>query len=114
VRPFPAGGGQWKISIQGGEQPRWRGDGKELFFLAANDKLTAVAVNGLAGAKPSFDAGRPQPLFDAHLAQVFNDTLLEYDVTADGTRFLLDTAGGNSVSPPQLNVVVNWSSGPKK
>ena len=114
VRPFPAGDGQWKISIQGGEQPRWRGDGKELFFLGANDQLMAVAVNGSVAAKPSFDVGQPQPLFEAHLAQVFNDTLFEYDVTADGTRFLLDSVAGNSASAPQLNVVINWSSVLKK
>ena len=114
VRPFPAGEGRQKISIQGGEQPRWRGDGKELFFLGADGNMMAVAVKSAPGAKPSFDAGTPRPLFEAHLAQVFNDTLFEYDVTADGERFLLDVAGGSSLSAPQLDIVVNWNSAPKK
>jgi Tol biopolymer transport system component len=69
VRPFPAGERQWPISIAGGEQPRCRGDGKELFFVGADGKMMAVAVKALAGAKPTFDLGTPQPLFDTHLAR---------------------------------------------
>ena len=57
VRPFPPGEGEWTISIAGGEQPRWRGDGKELFFEAADGKMMAVPVKAVAGAKPSFEAG---------------------------------------------------------
>ena len=58
VRPFPPGEGEWTISIAGGEQPRWSGDGKELFFEAADGKMMAVPVKAVAGAKPSFEAGR--------------------------------------------------------
>jgi Tol biopolymer transport system component len=114
VRPFPAGEGRRKISTQGGEQPRWRGDGNELFFLGADGNMMAVAVKSAPRAKPSFDTGTPRSLFAARLAQVFNDTLFEYDVTSDGERFLLDAAGGSSLSAPQLDIVVNWNSSPKK
>jgi hypothetical protein len=114
VRPFPAGEGQWKISTEGGEQPRWRGDGKELFFVGADGKMMAVAVKGIAGAQHSFEHGTPQPLFDAHLAQVPGDWWFEYDVTADGRRFLLNTMRGGPLSAPVLNVVVNWDAGLKK
>jgi hypothetical protein len=117
VRPFPTGEGQWKISIAGGEQPRWRGDGKELFFMAATEKMMAVPVKAMAGTKPSFEPGKPEPLFDAHFPETPTNSLFEYDVTADGKRFLLDTVGpigGGSVSVPLLNVVVNWDSGLKK
>ena len=114
VRPFPAGEGQWPISIAGGEQPRWRGDGKELFFVGADGKMMAVLVKGVAGTKPSFEVGSPKPLFDAHLAQVPNNQLFEYDVTADGKRFLLNTIAGGPPSAPVLNVVVNWDAELKK
>ena len=57
VRPFPQGEGEWTISISGGQAPRWRGDGKEMFFVAADGKMMAVPVKAMAGAKPSFEAG---------------------------------------------------------
>jgi Tol biopolymer transport system component len=115
VRPFPAGEGQVKISIAGGEQPRWRGDGKELFFLGADGKMMAAAVSPMAGARPSFEPGAPLPLFEAHLALSPGNGLFDYDVTPDGKHFLLDTvAGGGSASARVLNVVVNWDAGLKK
>jgi eukaryotic-like serine/threonine-protein kinase len=62
VRPFPPGEGEWTISLSGGEQPRWRGDGKELFFEAADGKMMAVPVKAATGTKPSFEAGAPLAL----------------------------------------------------
>jgi hypothetical protein len=112
VRPFPSGEGETKISIAGGEQPRWRGDGKELFFLRADGKMMAVVVNAMAGTKPSFEVGVPQPLFEAHLAYS-GGPIFEYDVTTDGKRFLLDTVGSSASAPP-LNLIVNWDSGLRK
>jgi len=55
VRSFPVGELQKNISFAGGEQPRWRGDGKELFFVSADKKMMAVAVKAVAEARPSFD-----------------------------------------------------------
>ena len=115
VRPFPPGEGEWTISLAGGEQPRWRGDGKELFFEAADGKMMAVPVKATAGPRPSFEAGAPVPLFDAHMASLQNAVLFEYDVTSDGKRFLIDTTGGASgAASPPLTVVVNWNTGLKK
>jgi Tol biopolymer transport system component len=114
VRPFPSAVGQWKISIAGGGQPRWRGDGKELFFVGGDGKMMAVAVKAVAGPKPIFEPEAPQPLFAAHLAQGANDAIFEYDVTADGKRFLLDTVGGGSASTLLLNVVLNWDAGRRR
>ena len=108
VQPFPAGEGRWKISIAGGEQPRWRGDGKELFFAGADGKIVAAAVKAKYGATRSFEAEAPQPLFDSHLAPSPANNASEYDVTADGMRFLVTTIAG-SASAPVLNVVANWS-----
>jgi serine/threonine protein kinase/Tol biopolymer transport system component len=113
VRPFPDGEGQTKISIAGGEQPRWRGDGKELFFVAADGKMMAVAVKATAGPRPSFEPGVPEVLFQTKLARPTNP-LFEYDVTADGKRFLLDTVAGGLMSAPPLTVEVNWDAGLKK
>jgi hypothetical protein len=114
VRPFPVGEGQWKISIAGGQEPRWRGDGKELFFAGSDGKMMGVAVKAVAGDRPSFEAEAPQPLFEAHLTQSGRDVVFEYDVTADGKRFLLDTVGSGSASTPVLTVVSNWDAGLKK
>jgi Tol biopolymer transport system component len=114
VRPFPSGEGKRRISIAGGEQPRWRADGKELFFVGTDGKVMAVAVKATAGTKSSFEPGVPEALFEAHLAPSYNGSLFEYDVTADGKRFLLDTVAGRSASAPLLNVIVNWDAGLKK
>ncbi|HEV2201501.1 MAG TPA: hypothetical protein VGR73_16905 [Bryobacteraceae bacterium] len=114
VRPFPPGDGEWTISIAGGEQPRWRGDGKELFFVAADGKMMAVPVKAVAGTKPSFEAGTPVALFDAHMAQASINNLIEYDVTADGKRFLITTASGAGAASPPLTVVTNWNAEVKK
>jgi Tol biopolymer transport system component len=112
VRPFPLGERQWRISLAGGEKPRWRGDGKELLFMAADAKMMAVAVKVAAGTKASFEPGVPQPLFEAHLAQLPSANTFEYDVTADGKRFLLNTVGATPM--PQLIVVSNWYAGLQK
>jgi serine/threonine protein kinase len=114
VRSFPSGEFQQPISVAGGEQPRWRRDGKEVFFVGGDGKMMAVPVKAVAGTKPSLEVGSPLPLFDTHLVQVNNNQWFEYDVTADGKRFLLDTAGVGSTSTPFLNVVVNWDAGLKK
>jgi Tol biopolymer transport system component len=114
VRPFPAGEDRWTISIAGGEQPRWRGDGKELFFVAADGKMMSVAVKATVEPKRSFGAGAPQSLFSAHLARPPTVPLFEYDITKDGKRFLLDTVGGGSGLATVLTVVSNWDAGLKK
>jgi hypothetical protein len=109
VRPFPDGEGPMKISIAGGEQPRWRGDGKELFFVGADGKMMAVAVKSTAGPRPSFEPGVPEVLFQAKLARAPTNPLFEYDVTTDGKRFLLD----NVASGLCMNTTANVSpSGP--
>jgi len=114
VQPFPSGEGKTKISTAGGEQPRWRGDGKELFFVNGDGKMMAVSMKVTAGTKPFIEPGTTQALFEVRLARAPTSPLFEYDVTADGKRFLLDTVGGDAASPPVLNVVVNWDADLKK
>jgi len=91
-------GGSVLVSHGGGAGPRWRGDGRELFYLAPNGKMMAVEV--IAGQE--FHAGTPTPLFQAPPGVVVGD------VTADGKRFLLVTPVGPSASVP-FTVVLNWS-----
>ncbi len=104
VRPFPPSDGEWTISLAGGEQPRWRGDGKELFFEAADGKMMAVPVRAVAGTRPFLDAGTPVALFDAHLSPSPANNEFEYDVTPDGKRFLITATGGSGAASPSLTV----------
>ena len=96
-------GGSVLVSRGGGTAPRWRGDGRELFYLAPNGKMMAVDVN----AGQLFDVGTPTPLFQTPPGTVVGD------VSADGKRFLLVTPVGPSASAP-FTVVLNWTTGLKK
>jgi len=110
VRPMSSGPGVWRISTAGGEHPLWRGDGKELFYIAGDGKMTSVSIRATSGAKPVLEAGAPTPLFDTRLRQGF---YLEYAVTPDGKKFLLNRMVAES-STPQLVVTQNWHAGLKK
>jgi hypothetical protein len=90
------------VSASGGGQPRWRRDGKELYYLAADGKL--MAVNITAGLK--IDCGPPQELFDTGLRM--NPAADQYAVTADGQRFLV--LKPQEVVPTPLTVVLNWDA----
>jgi len=96
-------GGSVLVSRGGGTAPRWRGDGRELFYLAPNGKMMAVDV--LTG--PEFQGGTPTPLFQTPPGAIVGD------VTADGKRFLLVTPVGPSASVP-FTVVLNWTVALKK
>jgi eukaryotic-like serine/threonine-protein kinase len=110
VRAFPGGEGKRKISTAGGGQPRWRADGREIFYVAGDGKMTAVSVKSVQGS--SFDPGLPEPLFDSHVGSPSTElTYFQYDVTADGERFLVVTTGLVASSSPPLTVVVNWKAG---
>jgi len=112
VRPFPAGAGRSKVSINGGAYPRWRGDGKELFYLAPEGKLMAAGVK--AGPHNEFESAAPQELFDAHLGYLrpveSTSTLYNYyGVTRDGQRFLVNAIATESAETP-LTLVLNWQN----
>jgi eukaryotic-like serine/threonine-protein kinase len=104
VTSFPEARGKWQISTGGGEQPRWRSDGKELFYLSADDKMMAVPVT--TGA--NLDAGAPVALFQATLRQpVLVYDRFVYDVSRDGQRFLINTPVKKADTKP-MSVFLNW------
>jgi serine/threonine protein kinase len=114
VQSFPASGGKWQVSTHGGSHPRWRGDGKELFYLDVHGKkLMAVTIKGDAY---TFEADSPVALFDVHVGRFHSGIfagMYQYDVTADGQRFLVNTLVEDSPAPP-ITVVLNWTAGLKR
>jgi Tol biopolymer transport system component len=100
VQAFPASGGKWQISTAGGSFPRWRRDGKELFYRTADQKLMAVAVQ----TDSTFQAGQPRALFETRTSEV---PVIPYAVSADGQRFLVNTAIEDTNTSP-ITVVLNW------
>jgi hypothetical protein len=92
VQSFPVGTGKFQISTgDGGREPRWRRDGKELFYIATDGKLMAVEVK----TAPRFEAGVPKALFDSRILGGGGPAaraLFRYDVAADGKRFLVAAA----------------------
>ena len=89
VQDFPAAIGTWPISTAGGDQPKWRRDGKELFYLALDGKLMAVPIKL---GTTTIDPGVPVPLFQTRIegAGGAADIFHQYDVSADGQRFLVN------------------------
>jgi Tol biopolymer transport system component len=87
VTTFPGGMGKWQVSRGGGTEPRWRGDGKEIFYLAPGGVITAVPVSIIG----TFSSGIPQALFQFHgRAPISSTDTFSYDVTKDGKRFLVN------------------------
>lgn len=110
VSPFPGGTGKWQISRDGGEEPRWRRDGKELFYLTPDGKIMAVAVS----TGTTFEAGVPVALFQTHRRQaISSQDVFSYDVAADGQRFLVETRIDEPKTSP-MSVLLNWSAEMKK
>jgi eukaryotic-like serine/threonine-protein kinase len=102
VQPFPGPGGKWQISTDGGTEPAWNPNGRELFYRIG-DSMMAVPIT----TQPSFSAGRPAKLFEgAYLTSTFPLTGTTYDVTRDGQRFVM--IKDQVTSSTQINVVVNW------
>ena len=107
VIPFPAADQKRQISTNGGAQPRWRQDGKELYYLSPDGKMMAVDIK----ADTRIESGIPRMLFDTELNVA--PTLDQYAVTADGQRFLLlKPAVVSSTSP--FTVILNWPALLKK
>jgi Tol biopolymer transport system component len=93
VQPFPGPGDRVQVSTTGGTQVRWRRDGRELFYMAFDGRLMAVAVRPMAN-RGMLELGTPVPLFLTHVpdgAVQGGGGRQQYDVSADGQRFLVNT-----------------------
>jgi eukaryotic-like serine/threonine-protein kinase len=104
VRPFPGPGGQWQVSTSGGIYPRWKPDGKELYYIGPDGSVMAVPI-AIKGA--TVEPGRPVSLFRTRMYGGSTDVSVgaEYDVARDG-RFLIDTIPGDASSP--ITLLQNW------
>ncbi len=114
VQNFPAKGDKIPISTGGGSQPKWRGDGRELFYYTPDRKLMAVEVNGEGS---EFKVGIAQPLFEIRVSGAGVDRGFPgsgyYTPARDGKRFLV---AGTPESPErqQIAVVLNWTADLKR
>jgi eukaryotic-like serine/threonine-protein kinase len=102
VQPMPPGTSKRPVSVNGGFWPRWRRDGKELFFLSLDWKMMAADVN------PSTSVvGIPHELFQTPIRYVSVRNSTAYDVSKDGQRFLIYSTGQRANTP--ITVVLNWT-----
>ncbi len=101
LQPFQRLGEKRRISVSGGSLPRWRADGRELYYLGADNQLMAVPVESGTSVK----LGAPETLFTAGTGP---STEVRYDVSPDGQRFLVKTAIPGTAATP--TVVLNWTA----
>jgi Tol biopolymer transport system component len=102
VTPFPGGGTPILVSLGGGKEPGWQGNGRRLFYRRG-EEMWAVAVDSTGG---SFEVGEPELLFRGDYSYGYIDWAFNYGVHPDGKTFLMVKDG----PPPRLRVVVNWFS----
>jgi eukaryotic-like serine/threonine-protein kinase len=105
VQPVPVSGSKWQVSIEGGTEPAWNRNGRELFFRNGN-RMFAVDVT----TQPIFSAGKPQVLFEGNFARSeFPLTGAAYDVSPDGQRFVMLEDTGQNTTSNVIDVVLNWT-----
>ena len=106
VRAFPGGEGPWQVSTGGGDQPRWRGDGRELFYVSLNGQLMSAGVS----AGGVFRAEAPRSLFAVRIPRPSMEAdRNSYEVTPDGQRILV-TQLVDDPAKAVITVVVNWAA----
>jgi eukaryotic-like serine/threonine-protein kinase len=102
VQSYPGPGGKWQVSTEGGTEPAWNRNGRELFYRSG-DKMMSVDVT----TQPSFSVGKSRMLFEGQYAPTpYPGT--NYDVSPDGQRFLMVKPGEQEAATTQINVVLNW------
>jgi hypothetical protein len=107
VTTFPGANGKWQVSHGGGREPRWRGDGKAIFYIGASQTLTEVAV----ATQATFSTIGARSLFPIRArAPISSTDVVTYDVTRDGKRFLVNQYVKPDQAPP-LNIVLH-ATGP--
>jgi Tol biopolymer transport system component len=108
VETLPTSDRKWPISTNGGYEPRWRADGREIYYLSEDRTLMAVAV--VAGAVPF---GVPRPLFQTDVHPGVNVLRTHYVPSRDGSRFLINTRS-RDLAPVSITVMLNWTAALKK
>jgi hypothetical protein len=103
VQAFPDGKERWPISTEGGSQPRWTPNGRELLYLRRDGMLMSVPVE----TAPTFVKGAPKSLFKTGLAGV-DSFRMDFVPSADGKRILLSTPVNDGGDRPAITVVLNW------
>jgi Tol biopolymer transport system component len=104
VQPYPGPGRKWQISAEGGNEPVWNRNGREIFYRSG-DRMMAVDIT----TQQSFSAGRPKMLFEGRY-QPTPVQRANYDVSPDGQRFLMvKPTAAQEAAPTQINVVLNWT-----
>jgi len=106
VVPFPGPGGKWQVSSGGGDFPRWRHDGKELFYLSLDSKMMAAEIKASGS---SFAIGAVRQLFET---RAYRSQVGAYDVTADGQRFIIAYEPGQPNEA--ITLVENWDADLRK
>jgi Tol biopolymer transport system component len=104
VETAPVSGGKWPVSTNGGYEPRWRADGRELYYLSEDRVLMAVPVS--SGANPF---GVPSPLFQTQVHPGVSMLRTHYVPSRDGRRFLIHARSGET-PPSVITVVLNWTA----
>jgi eukaryotic-like serine/threonine-protein kinase len=101
IQPFPSGAGRWQVSTAGGATPKWRKDGKELFFFSTDGQIMAVDVGQNSA---SLQLGTPHVLFKA---TTVSGPSGPYTVSADGKKFVMNTVLPQTLTEP-LTLITNW------
>jgi Tol biopolymer transport system component len=111
VQPFPDANGKWQVSTGGGVAPRWRADGKEIYFIAPDATMMAVPIT--ASGK-TFEAGTPISLFPTRIVGggTVNTNKPQYAVARDG-RFLINQPVKEDTTTP-ITLLMNWNPGARK
>jgi Tol biopolymer transport system component len=110
VTPFPNPGDKIRVSTASGGWPRWRQDGREIFYLEGGRRMMAAALDGSGSG---FRVGKVEPLFPVRTRPMTRLDAFPYDVTADGQRFLINTFVDDA-RPGAITLVVNWPEALKK
>ena len=98
---FPEPGARTRVTLKGGDFPRWRGDGKELFYMMPDSTIASVSISLSQG---EIAVGTPQPLFRPNVPTQPGQS---YSPSPDGSRFLVivDT----TPPPPPITILLNWT-----
>ena len=107
VQSFPMPGHRRTISTNGGAQPRWRKDGKELFYLGSDRRLMTVKIQQKLDAQGMLDVSEPEPLFQTRIRGPLERQWIDYAVAGNGQRFLICET---ERMDPSMTVLLNWTA----